>query len=60
MLALGGFQIGTLIKLQYRHVRRDIEKDTPIHIHVESEITKGKYHDYDTFLSQEVADYLRA
>ena len=61
MLALGGFRIGTLIKLQYRHVRRDLEKGiTPIHIHVESEITKGKYHDYDTFLSQEVADYLRA
>jgi len=61
MLALGGFRIGTLIKLQYRHVRRDLEKGiTPIHVHVESEITKGKYHDYDTFLSQEVTDYLRA
>ena len=61
MLALGGFRIGTLVKLQYRHVRRDIEKGiTPIHIHIEAEITKGKYHDYDTFLSQEVAEYLRA
>jgi integrase len=61
MLALGGFRIGTLVKLQYRHVRRDLEKGiTPIHIHVEAEITKGKYHDYDTFLGQEVAEYLRA
>jgi len=60
MLALGGFRTGTLVKLQYRHVRRDLEKDTvPIHIHVEAEITKGKYHDYDTFLGQEAADYLR-
>ena len=29
-------------------------------MHVEAEITKGKYHDYDTFLNQEAADYLRA
>ena len=60
MLALGGFRIGTLAKLQYRHVKRDLEKMvTPIHVHVEAEITKGKYHDYDTFLGQEAADYLR-
>jgi integrase len=60
MLALGGFRIGTLVKLQYRHVKRDLEKmTTPIHIHVEAEITKGKYHDYDTFVGQEAADYLR-
>jgi len=61
MLALAGFRIGTLVKLQYRHVKRDLEKlVTPIHIHVEAEITKGKYHDYDTFIGQEAADYLRA
>jgi len=61
MLALAGFRIGTLIKLQYRHVKRDLEKlVTPIHIHVEAEITKGKYHDYDTFIGQEAAEYLRA
>jgi hypothetical protein len=30
-----------------------------VHIHVEAEITKGKYHDYDTFLGQEAAEYLR-
>ena len=61
MLALGGFRIGTLVKLQYRHVRRDLERImTPIHVHVEAEITKGKYHDYDTFLGQEACEYLRA
>jgi site-specific recombinase XerD len=61
MLSLGGFRIGTLVKLQYRHIKRDLEKGvTPIHIHVEAEITKGKYHDYDTFLGEEAADYLRA
>jgi site-specific recombinase XerD len=61
MLALCGFRIGTLSKLQYRHVKRDLERNMiPIHIHVEAEITKGKYHDYDTFLGQEAAEYLRA
>ena len=61
MLALTGFRLGTLVKLQYRHVKRDLEKQvTPIHVHVEAEITKGKYHDYDTFIGQEAADYLRA
>jgi len=61
LLALAGFRIGTLVKLQYRHVKRDLEKMTiPIHVHVEAEITKGKYHDYDTFLGQEAAEYLRA
>jgi hypothetical protein len=61
MLALAGFRIGTLVKLQYRHVKRDLEKlVTPIHIHVEAEITKGKYHDYDTFIGQEASEYLRA
>jgi integrase len=61
MLALAGFRIGTLVKLQYRHIRLDLEKSlTPIHIHVEAEITKGKYHDYDTFIGQEAAEYLRA
>jgi hypothetical protein len=31
----------------------------PLHTHVESEITKGKYHDYDTFLGQEAVEYLK-
>ena len=60
MLALGGFRVGTLAKLQYGHVKRDLENGiTPIHIHVESEITKGKYCDYDTFIGKEAADFLR-
>lgn len=61
MLALGGFREGTLVKLQYRHVREDLEKGiVPIHIYIEAAITKGKYHDYDTFLGKEAADYLQA
>ena len=58
--AFGGFREGTLTKLKYRHVKRDLENGViPLHIHVEAEITKGKYHDYDTFLGQEAVDYLK-
>ncbi len=47
MLALGGF-------------REDLEKGIiPLHVHVESEITKGKYADYDTFLGGEAVEFLR-
>jgi site-specific recombinase XerD len=60
MLALAGFREGTLVRLQYRHVREDLEKGiVPIHIHVEAAITKGKYHDYDTFLGAEAAENLK-
>ncbi len=60
LLALGGFRIGTLAKLEYRHVKRDLEKGiVPVHVHVEAEITKGKYHDFDTFLGQEAVACLR-
>jgi len=60
MPALGGFREGTLVKLQYRHVKHDLECGvTPIHIHVEAEITKGRYHDYDTFLGAEGAELLK-
>jgi len=61
MLALGAFREETLSKLQYRHVQEDIENNRiPIHIHVEAEITKGKYHDYDTFIGAEAAQFLKA
>ena len=60
-IATGGFRIGTFVKLKYRHVREDLESNRiPIHIHVEAEITKGKYHDYDTFLSAEACSLLRS
>jgi len=60
MLALGGFREGTLVKLQYRHVRDELERGVvPLHVHVEAEITKGKYGDYDAFLGQEAVDYLK-
>ena len=60
MLALGGFREGTLVRLKYRHVREELEKGTvPLHIHIEAAITKGKYHDYDTFIGKEAVAYLR-
>jgi len=60
-LALGSFREGTLSQMKYRHVKRDLEKGVvPIHVYVEAEITKGKYHDYDTFLGQEAAMYIQA
>jgi site-specific recombinase XerD len=59
MLALGGFRQGTLVKLKYKHVEEDLEKGiTPLHIHVDAAITKGKYHDYDTFIGKEAVTYL--
>jgi integrase len=61
MLALAGFRLGTLCQLRYRHVDEDLERGiSPLHIHVEANITKGKYHDYDTFMGKEAADYLKA
>ncbi|MDQ1280830.1 MAG: Site-specific integrase [Thermoproteota archaeon] len=61
ILALSGMRIGTLARLTYGHVRRDLEAGIiPIHIHVEAEITKGKYQEYDTFLGYEAVQYLKA
>jgi site-specific recombinase XerD len=60
LLALGGFREGTLVRLRYRHVREDLEKGIiPVHVHVEADITKGKYHDYDTFIGPEAVESLR-
>jgi hypothetical protein len=60
MLALAGLREGTLVRLQYRHVKEDLEKGVmPVHIHIESEITKGRYHGYTTFLAEEGVEYLR-
>lgn len=40
--------------------KEDFEKGViPIHVHVEAKITKGKYHDYDTFLGPEATEYLK-
>ena len=58
--ALGGFREECITKLRYRHVKEDLENNrVPIHVHIEAEITKGKYHDYDTFLGAEAAQYLK-
>jgi hypothetical protein len=59
-LATGGFREGTFCKLKYRHVKEDLEANRiPIHLHVEAEITKGKYHDYDTFINAEASHLLK-
>lgn len=59
-IATGGFREGTFSKLKYRHVKEDLEAGLiPIHIHVEAAITKGKYHDYDTFLNVEASELLK-
>jgi integrase len=61
ILALSGVRIGTLVKLQYRHVKHDLENGIiPIHLHIEADITKGKYHSYDTFLGHEGVKFLKA
>jgi integrase len=61
ILALSGVRVGTLVKLQYSHVKHDLERGTvPLHLHIEAEITKGKYGEYDTFIGAEGIDYLRA
>jgi hypothetical protein len=58
--ATGAFREGTLTKLKYRHVKEDLEAGIiPLHIHVEAEITKGKYHDYDTFINSEACNLLK-
>ena len=58
--ALGAFREECFSKLLYRHVKEDLENNrVPIHVHIEAEITKGKYHDYDTFLGAEAAQYLK-
>lgn len=60
LLALGGFREGTLSKLRYRHVKEDLENNkSPIHIHIEENITKGRYGDYDTFIGNEAEQYLK-
>ena len=61
ILALSGIRIGTLAKLTYHHVRKDLEANiVPVHIHIEAEITKRKYQEYDTFLGYEAVQCLKA
>lgn len=47
---LGAAPNGSTLKLAVRE---------PESVHVESEITKGKYADYDSFLGEEAVEYLR-
>jgi site-specific recombinase XerD len=59
-ISTGGFREETFSKLKYRHVREDLEANRfPIHVRVEAAITKGKYHDYDTFINTEASKLLK-
>jgi hypothetical protein len=49
-LALGAFREETLANSIQTRQRRIENNTKPIHVHIEADITKGKYHDYDTFL----------
>jgi len=61
ILALSGIRVGTLCKLKYGHVRRDLEAGiVPVHMYIEAEITKGKYNDYDTFIGEEAVQHLKS
>lgn len=58
--ALSGLRVGTLVKLTYGHVKKDLEAGIfPVHTHVDAKITKGHYHSYDTFLGYEAVECLK-
>jgi len=60
-LALGGFREGTLTLLTYGDVKEDLERGIiPIHVYVPAEKTKGRYHDFDSFVGKEGVDFLNA
>jgi integrase len=60
ILAVSGLRVGTLLKLQYRHVKNDLELGiVPVHMHVEAELVKGKRRSFDTFLNEEASECLR-
>jgi len=60
ILATSGMRVSTLARLKYYHVKADLERGiTPVHIHIESELNKGAYCSYDTFINHEAATYLR-
>ncbi len=60
ILATGCFRIGNLAKLGYRHVRQNLEANRVVaHVHVEAELARGEYCDFDTFINEEAANYLK-
>jgi hypothetical protein len=64
LLALGGFRATTLSKLEWRHVRHDIEHNVvPVLVRVEPGILKGRGWDTQghwTFLPAEAVDLVKA
>jgi len=60
-LATSGLRAGTFVKLQFRHVKEDLERDVvPIHVHVEAALTKGKPRSFDTFFNEEASASLKS
>ena len=58
ILCLSGIREGTLVRLQYHHIKDVYEGGiVPIRFQVHEEMTKGRYHDYDSFFGAEAADY---
>lgn len=60
MMAQSGLRPVSIQKLRYGHLREDFEKNTiPCKIDVPSEITKGQYSSYCTFIGHETVQYLK-
>jgi len=60
MMATSGLRIGTLFRLKYKHLKRDLEAGRiPVAIHIPADITKGRYMGYTTFINAEAVHYLK-
>jgi integrase len=61
LLAVSGLRVGTLLKLQYRDVKDDLERGIiPIRVHIDAGSTKAKRRSYDTFFNEEASECLKA
>ncbi len=60
ILAVSGLRTGTLVKIQFGHVKHDLEHGiTPLHLAIEPQIAKGMDHSYSTFINAEVVELLK-
>lgn len=60
MLIESGLRIGTVLQLRYKSIQKDYERDVvPCRVAVTREQTKGKTHDYYSFIGKNTIDYLR-
>lgn len=61
MMSQSGLRPDTLAKLRLKHLEPDFSRNTiPCKITVPEELTKGKYHDYFSFMGLESVKYLKA